>query len=271
MGKRKTNLILKKPLLILKYNHFIFLFILLASKYLVAQSTVSGTIKDESNQPISFANIILKPENSQSVVAFTYSDNGGNFLLITTKKGKFLLHFASLSYKTTTVAIEIIDENQQIIQNAVLNYQPVALKEVIVNAERPITIKNDTIVFNAKSFAIGNEQVVEDLLRRIPGLSVSNDGTIKAGNQEVEKVMIDGDDFFEKGYKLLTKNMPAHSIDKVELLQRYSNNKHLKGIENSDKVALNLKLKDDAKRQWFGNFFAAHDLVSEKRYEFKSN
>ena len=261
----------KKISLPIKYNHFINLIILLVSSYLCSQTTVSGTINDEANQPISFANIILKAENAQSIVAFSYSDNNGKYSLKTIKKGKYLLQFSGLSYKTLIVPLDITDENMHITQNVNLNYLLVALNEVNVNAERPITIKKDTIVFNAQSFTIGNEQVVEDLLRRIPGLSISSDGTIKAGNQEVEKVMIDGDDFFEKGYKILTKNMPSHSIDKVELLQHYSNNKHLKGVENSDKVALNLKLKEDAKRQWFGNFSASHDLVSKKRYELKSN
>lgn len=83
--------------------------------------------------------------------------------------------------------------------------------------------------------------------------------------------MIDGDDFFEKGYKIVTKNMPVNPIDKVEIYQNYSNNKHLKGIENSEKVALNLTLKEDAKRIWFGNAFGGYGLVSENRYEFRAN
>ncbi|MFY7811710.1 MAG: TonB-dependent receptor, partial [Flavobacterium sp.] len=136
---------------------------------------------------------------------------------------------------------------------------------------KPITIKKDTVTFLTKSFAQGNEQVVEDLLKKIPGLNITDDGTIKVGNQEVEKVMIDGDDFFERGYKILTKNMPANPVEKVEVLQRYSNNKHLKGIENSDKVALNLTLKEDFNRQWFGNVETGYGLVSENRYSTNAN
>jgi hypothetical protein len=76
---------------------------------------------------------------------------------------------------------------------------------------------------------------------------------------------------FEKGYKILTKNMPVNPIENVEVYQNYSNNKHLKGIENSNKVALNLTLKEDAKRVWFGNMQAGYGLVSENRYELRSN
>ena len=127
------------------------------------------------------------------------------------------------------------------------------------------------LIFNAKSFLQGNEQVVEDLLRKIPGLNIDENGTVKVGNQEVEKVMIDGEDMFEKGYTILTKNMPVQPIDKVELYQNYSNNKHLKGIENSQKVALNLTLKDDFKRQWFGNMVLGYGLVSQNRYQTNIN
>ncbi len=79
--------------------------------------------------------------------------------------------------------------------------------------------------------------------------------------------MIENDDFFEKGYKTLTKNLPAAPIEKVEVLKRYSNNKLLKGIEESDKIALNLTLSDEAKRQWFANISLAYDVTTQERYD----
>jgi hypothetical protein len=109
------------------------------------------------------------------------------------------------------------------------------------------------------------------LLKKIPGINIDTNGTIKIGNQEVEKVMIDGDDMFEKEYKILTKNMPVNPIENVESLQNYSNNKHLKGIENSNKVALNLTLKEDYKRAWFGNTTLAFSFLSENRYDIKAS
>ena len=90
------------------------------------------------------------------------------------------------------------------------NFIPSKVKEIgedfaeiaVESLEKPIRVKNDTIVFNAKYFQTGDEQVVEDLLKKIPGISVDDNGTIKVGNQEIDKLMVDGDDFFEKGYKL---------------------------------------------------------------------
>ena len=141
------------------------------------------------------------------------------------------------------------------------------LNEVILKTELPIVVKKDTIIYNVRSFLRGNEQVVEDLLKKLPGLTVENDGTIKFGNEEVEKIMVEGNDFFENGYKILSKNMPSSLISKVELLQHYSSNKHLKGIENSDKVALNLKVDENVKRKWFGNLNLGYAFASETRLD----
>jgi hypothetical protein len=191
--------------------------------------------------------------------------------LKTNKTGDFQLVINALNYQSQVFDIQISSEATNIEKNIQLLSSPVSLKEIVIKTVRPIIVEEDKIIFDAKSFAQGNEQVVEDLLKKIPGLNVGTDGTIKVGNQEVEKVMIDGDDMFEKGYKILTKNMPVNPIDKIELLKRYSNNKHLKGIENSNKVALNLTLKEDFKRQWFGNAVGGYGVVSENRYDLRAN
>lgn len=230
-----------------------------------------GNVVGENTQSLTFANVIIKQANGNSIVNYCSSNEKGYYELKTDKTGKYTLTFSALNYQTKTIEIEITNETKVIEKNITLVYKPLELQEVIIKNERPITIKKDTITFNAKSFLNGNEQVVEDLLKKIPGLTIDQSGTIKVGNQEIEKVMIDGDDFFEKGYKLITKNMPVNPIEKVELYQHYSNNKLLKGIEKSDKVALNLKLKDNFKRQWFGNMKLGYGLVSENRYEVRSN
>ena len=245
-------------------------FVFFVTTFLYSQSIIKGKITQENNEPIVSASIILKNDNGETVF-FTYTNEFGNFELETNDKGKFSININSLGYEEKSSEIVLEKNNEIKIVNFKLNTKSFKLEEVFIESKKPIVIKNDTIVFNAKSFLQGNEQVVEDLLKKIPGLNVNSDGTIKVGNQEIEKVMIDGDDMFEKGYKILTKNMPVNPIDKIELYQNYSNNKHLKGIENSNKVALNLTLKVDYKRQWFGNAFLGYGLVSENRYDLRSN
>jgi hypothetical protein len=249
----------------------IFFIILLSNLNLFSQTFIfQGTIKDLSNQPIISASVILK-DNTGKFITYTYTDEMGKYYLKTEKIGQFIITASALGYEQKSIEITIENTNEISNIDFILTTKVTELKEIIIENARPITIKKDTIIFDAKFFLQGNEQVVEDLLKRIPGLNIDANGTIKIGEQEIEKVMIDGDDMFEKGYKILTKNMPVNPIDKVAIYQNYSNNKHLKGIENSNKVALNLTLKEDAKRVWFGNLQAGYGVVSENRYEIRSN
>lgn len=235
-----------------------------------SQTSVTGKILDDKKNVIPFSNVLLK-NSENSIVAYTFSDEDGSYEIKINNHGNFNLVISAMGFERKTILIEITENAKNMNFDVVLKEMPFELNEVIVNATKPITIKNDTIVFNVKSFIKGTEQVVEDLLKNIPGINISAEGTIKVGNQEVEKVMIDGDDFFEKGYKILTKNMPINPIEQVEILQKYSNNKLLKGVEQSDKVALNLKLKADAKRQWFGNIKLGYGIGAKKPYEAQSN
>lgn len=235
-----------------------------------AQNKISGSVKDTEGKSVIQASITLK-NSTEDIISYVYSDQSGNYSLSFEEKGSLVLSVSSLGFDPKNIELIFENDYKQKTSHFILIPKITELNEVFIDTHRPITIKKDTIIFDTKSFLQGNEQVVEDLLKKIPGLTVETDGTIKVGNQEVEKIMIDGDDFFEKGYKLVTKNMPVSPIDKVELYQNYSNNKHLKGIENSQKVALNLTLKEDAKRVWFGNIAGGYGLVSENRYEVNDN
>lgn len=254
-----------------KINKFLWLITLLFFSF-NGLAQIQGNVLDIDKQPIEFVTVVLKKAVDSSFVAYTRTESDGFYSLNSKTKGNYLLSFSSLGYAKQERNIVITDILKTLTVNITLQEEVVSLDEVVVRTELDITQKKDTITFNAKAFAQGNEEVVEDLLKKIPGLTVESDGTIKVGNQEVEKVMIEGDDFFERGYKLLSKNMPAQPIDKIELLQNYSNNRLLKGIEESERVALNLKLDDDAKRIWFGNMTLGYDaFANEDRYHIKGN
>lgn len=246
---------------------FIFLFF-----YQIAysQTIIKGLVTDKSNQPIPYVNVLIKADSSNVIVAYTYTKENGVYALKANKTGKVNLSFSSLGYKKQTILIEITAETKEIIKNIVLTEEAFSLDEVIIQSEKTIKIKKDTVEVKVSRFLTPNDVTVEDLLKKIPGVTVNSEGTIKIGNKEIEKLMIDGDDFFDKGYKILSKNMPPDQLDKIQLLQKYSNNKLLKDIEHSDKVAINLVLKDDAKRQWFGNFSLGYDITFNNRYSIKS-
>lgn len=243
---------------------------LLFTTFCFSQSEIRGKISDTDGGIISFASVTLK-DTSGKIVTYAFTDEKGIYELKPERTGKFVLIASSMGFEKKSIEVTVENKHQVLVLDFFLPQKIIAFEDVIIETSRPISIKKDTIVFEAQAFKLNNEQTVEDLLRKIPGLNVDPDGTIKVGNQEIEKVMVDGDDFFEKGYKILTKNMPVDPIDKIELYQNYSNNKHLKGIESSDKVALNLTLKEDYKRTWFGNTTLGYGLFSENRYHLNTN
>ncbi len=263
-NKKLVGILIKKSGIIL------FIVCVCVVECVFAQTEISGNVRTIEKNPILSGSVILK-DNTGKIVAFAYTNEAGKYTLKTEKLGQFNLVASSTGFEQKKISLTLENKSEIKRVDFILTTKITELEEVIIKSVSPITVKEDTIIFNADSFKQGNERVVEDLLKKIPGLNIDANGNIKVGNQEVEKVMIDGDDFFKKGYKILTKNMPVNPIDKVELYQHYSNNKHLKGIENSEKIALNLTLKEDAKRVWFGNMQAGYGVSSETRYETRGN
>ena len=132
-----------------------------------------------------------------------------------------------------------------------------ALDEVELTYEMPVSIKGDTLVYNADSFKDGTERKLEDVLKKLPGVEVNDDGEIEVEGKVVSKVMVDGKDFFDGDTKLATKNIPSNAVDKVQVLKNYSEVNQLRGVTNNqDNIALNIKLKEGKKNFWFGNVTA---------------
>ncbi|AMC10737.1 hypothetical protein Lupro_05545 [Lutibacter profundi] len=248
-------------------NIFQILFFVFTLKF-YGQTIITGKILNGEGSILSSVNIIIQDSIKKKIYKYTFSDKKGYYSIIT-NKGKFNLTFSSLGFESKTVIVEIDGMQKEIKIDVILKEKSFELDEVIIQAELPMSIKKDTVIFKTKYYEKGNEQTIEDLLKTIPGLNINAEGTIKIGNQEIEKLMIDGDDLFEKGYKILSKNMPAYPIEEVEVLKNYSNNRLLKGVEESNKVALNLKLNEKSKRIWFGNIKIGSDF--NNRYELLGN
>lgn len=270
-GKQNNNTIHKHSFKFL-YSVILAVFIQSNINKTYSQQIIFGTVSDTLNAAIPNASIVL--ENNGNIETYTYSDEHGKYKMhVDFITNSSQLKFSGLGYKSKSIYFDTdsIGKKDRIEKNIVLIPKTISLNEVIIHNDKPIEMKKDTILFKVSAFTKGNEEVVEDLLKNIPGLTVDSEGTIKVGNKEIEKVMVEGDDFFEKGYKILTKNMPSNPIDKIELIENYSNNHLLKNIEQSEKVALNLKLKEDYKRVWFGNADLGYGIASENRYDVTVN
>lgn len=233
------------------------------------QITISGKVYSSDSLNIKQVSVVLTDITKSKIIDYTFTSVDGSYKIKTQNLGKFNLKFNHLGYSTKSIDFEIKAKQNQKKIDVFLEEKTMDLDEVIIQAERPFSIKKDTIKFKTKYFTDGSEQTVEQLLQKIPGLQIDSEGTIKIGNQEIEKLMVDGDDLFEKGYKILSKNMPAYPIEEVEVLKNYSNNRLLKGVEESGKVALNLKLDEKSKRIWFGNIETS--IGNDNFYQLKGN
>ncbi|MEL1244714.1 carboxypeptidase regulatory-like domain-containing protein [Flavobacterium sp. DGU11] len=243
-------------------------FFLLYTAFAQGQSQISGRIASKSGETLPGVSLLLKDANGK-IVSFAISANNGGYSIEVKTPGTYTLEANSLGYEKQVAELAIGPDIKTITKDFTLSEGNTQLKEVVIEAEAPVRLKGDTLVYDAKALSTGTESVVEDLLRNIPGITILDDGTIKYGDRQVEKVMVDGDDLFNKGYSILTKNMPTQPLDKIEVLRNYSKNKLLKGVENSDAVALNLTIGEEFRNIWFGNLTAGYG--NENRYRASGN
>ena len=156
MSGKKNN-----PLITFKKKIIINCLILLLGNFIYCQSNISGVVTDSTGNAIAYANVILKPVNSDVINKYTTTDEEGEYSIHTNQIGNHELFFSAISH--TSLSFEInLEANKNYFQNAKLKDEVLELDEIIIKKEREITIKKDTITFNAKAFLQGNEEVVED-------------------------------------------------------------------------------------------------------------
>jgi len=247
------------------------LFIILFIK-ISAQTEIKGFVLSDKNSFIHRANIILLNQNDD-IETFVFSNKDGSFSFFTEKLGSYKLKITSFNYLPKEIDINITRKNQVIdLQKIILSEDEVReIKEVVISKASAIKIKKDTIEYRVQNFSNGTELNVEDLLKKLPGITVDNHGKIKFGNKDVERVMVENDDLFERGYQTLTQNMPTKPVEKVQVLKNYSKNKLLKDVQDSESVAINLTLKDDTKSKWFGNILLSSTSYVEEMRQAKLN
>ena len=216
---------------------------------------LEGIISDTKNIPLEMVN----------VMAINQATKGMDSYGITNDKGKYSLNLKANTAYTIKISflgmqgkeVEIVTTTVNTNKNISLEDGAVELDGVEIVREMPVSIKGDTIVYNADSFKSGTERKLEDVLKKLPGVEVNSDGEIEVEGKKVTKLMVEGKDFFDGDTKLGVKNIPADAIDKVQVLRNFNENSILKSVENNqDNVAMNIKLKSGKKNFWFGDLTA---------------
>ncbi len=235
--------------------------------------SVKGLAYDTlAKQPVGAATVTVLERKDSSLVSFTMTAADGRFELKGLANGDYRLLITHVNYHNSNNYFSITDSSKSVeMGNLVMNDRAKVLEEVVIAAEAPpVTLINDTIQYNAGSFKVQPNASVEQLLKKLPGVKVEKDGTIKAQGEKVNKVLVDGKEFFGNDPKIATKNLPADAVDKVQVYDKQSDQAELTGFEDGNyEKTINLKLKKDKKKGVFGKAMAG--AGTKERYEGKFN
>ncbi len=226
--------------------------------------TITGTVLDTNKNHIVNASVIIN--SGTVIIGYNYSNEKGTYSIsFEAKKGlDYTISANSLGYANETVALTFLNTSSNLEQNFSLKEKAETLNTVVLRADQKIKINRDTISYKLKSFQDGTERTVEDMLKKLPGIEVSEDGNIKALGKPIAKILIEGDDLADNNYKVISQNLNVDVLKNIEIISNYDENPVLKQFLNSDAVVLNLKLKDDKKAILFGKIEAGAGL--ENRY-----
>ena len=233
---------------------FLLLAILLSGSIYAQSVKVTGILKDTDNLVIETANVMAVNQATKAMDAYNITSEKGEFSLNLKPNTEYIIKAGYIGYAPFEKKITTTKENMTF--DIVLTSAN-TIETVEIVKEMPVRISGDTIIYNSDSFTNGTEKKLEDVLKKLPGVSVNKDGEIEVEGKKVQKVMVEGKDFFDGDTKIATKNIPADALDKIQVLRNYNEVSNLKGLENNeDNVALNIKLKDGKKNFWFGDMMA---------------
>ena len=254
----------------------IILFLLTLSTAVFAQSNnIKGEILDENGVALTSSTVVLLNPADSTMQYFGISNTSGEFEIKGIKQGTYLLQVAFIGYETIYINITIPYKDNGNLGSIPMTPNPVSIDEIKVARERiPLKIKRDTLEYDAKAFKVASDAVVEDLLKKLPGIEVDRAGNIKALGEDVNTVLVDGKEFFSNDPKIATKNLPADAIDKVQLYNKKTEEAEFTGIDDGTRnQTLNLVLDEDKKDGVFGELMAGggtgkHFQSNAKIYKF---
>ena len=236
-------------------NKFTLLFLLLTTLSFSQNIRFEGIILENGKAPLEMANVMAVNQATKGMDAYAITNDKGKFQLNLKANSTYTIKLSYIGMSNKEIVITTNTEN--ITRNITMEAGGIELDGVEIVREMPVSIKGDTIVYNADSFKTGTERKLEDVLKKLPGVQVNADGEVEVEGKKVTKLMVEGKDFFDGDTKLGVKNIPADAIDKIQVLRNYNEVGALKGLENNEEsVAMNIKLKSGKKNFWFGDMTA---------------
>ncbi len=231
------------------FKKYLFFFIIFLTSSFYSQ-TITGLVTDSLNSPLPYTNIIAQPQSDIISMTFAITDEKGRYKLILKKNELYDIKVSYLGFQSVAFQAKL---TQDITKNIELKSSTNQLDEVIIIEQVPVGVKEDTITYRTDAFTTGTERKLKEVLKNLPGVEVDRDGSVTVMGKKVNKLLVDNKPFFGGGTKLGIENIPADAIDGVEVIDNYNEVAMLKGLSDSNKMAMNIKLKKDKKRFAFGD------------------
>lgn len=249
----------------------IFLGSVLLVMYFTGNAQITGNVMDSaSKQPVDKAIVGLVIKSAQADTTYYFTNEKGEFSISPVPASDFSLVFSSMNYRPVAKFIPVKSPQKTIsIGNVILAGRSLMLDEVYVQSA-PIVIKEDTIEYRADAFKVKENATTEDLLKKLPGITVDKDGNVKAQGKDVKKIRVNGKDFFGGDVQTATRELPANIIDKVQVIDDYGDQATVSGIKDGepDKI-INLQIKKDKNKGFFGR--ATVGAGTDNRYQGSFN
>lgn len=256
-------------------NRFLTLLILCMCSFVaMAQKvTVSGIVMDGSlNEPMTGASVVLLQPKDSAQSAGISTDLEGRFKLPAVKAGNYIMRISYMGFQTYYRNIVLPKNNKSInLGTITLQENSKMMKEAEVTARvAQVEMKADTFVFNADAYRMPEGSMLEELVKKLPGAEIDDDGNIKINGKSVSKIMVDGKEYFQNDTKMALKNLPSKLIKKLKSYDKKSDYSRITGIDDGEEeTVLDLSVKKGMKDGWVGNFDAAYG--TEDRYSGKAN
>ena len=231
----------------MKKTWFIFHILLAVSSY--GQINLEGVVTDSLKNPLESASLVAINEKTSNMESFVVTDLSGKYKLPLKINTSYKIQVSYFGLRTID---EVVKTKETNLSKNYIMLKGILLDEVIVKI--PIIIKGDTIIYDADSFKNGSERKLEDIIDKLPGVEINENNQIEVEGKIVNKITINGKDFFDGDTKIATKNIPSNAVDKIQVLKNYAEIGQLSGVRNNqNNVAIDIKLKEGKESFWFGN------------------
>lgn len=257
----------------LSLNRFLFILLFLSASVAAVAFNITGIVRDvDSKEPLMEAAVKLVTAKDSAFVAGVTTDADGKFSITGVKSGRYVLEVGYIGYADLEKPVTVAKSS--------LNVGTISLKESsqmlgevsVVAVKTPIKVMEDTVEYNADSYHTQPNAVVEDLLKRLPGVEVDSDGKITANGKEVTKILIDGKEFFSDDPQVASKNLPVNMIDKLQVVDRKSDMARLTGVDDGeDETVINLTVKKGMNQGWFGTAEGGYGTDDRYTASFNAN